>query len=94
MQNKVERVAGATDMMQDTLDSQTKPLVDSIRDNMAEIMKEMIILSLAYTEKSEFDNVLGPDNLLKNVDLQSIVRDYDFDFQIESNKKKKDTTER
>lgn len=94
MQNKVERVAGATDMMQETQDSQIKPLLDSIRTNMAEIMKDMLIYTLAYTDIDVIDKVLGPDNILKTLDVNDLVNDFEFDYNIDSNKKKYDAVTR
>lgn len=93
VQDKVERVAGATDMLQGSLDSQVKPLIDSMTKVMWEVMKEFLILSLAYTDDSEFDKVLWQDNLLKNVDIDKIIEDYGFDFQIDSQQNKNQAVE-
>lgn len=88
MQNKVERVSWAVDMLQGALDSWAKPLVDSIRKNMAEVMKEFLALTIAYTDQDELDKVLWEWNTLKNIKAEDISDDYVFDFNLESQKNK------
>jgi hypothetical protein len=46
-------------MLQSALDSSAKPLVDSMRKVMAEVMKEFIAFTIAYTDQDELDKVLG-----------------------------------
>jgi len=88
IQSKIERVAGAADQLQSTLDSSVKPLIDSLRKVMWEVMKEFLILTVAYTDQDELDKVLGPWNKLKTVKLDDLVDDYIFDWFIESPKNK------
>lgn len=70
--------------MQNALDDQLLPLLESISDAMADVAREFIVLTLTYMPEEEIDKILGPDNKFKNLDVDDLINDYIFDFKISS----------
>ncbi len=94
LQNKVERTAWGAETLENAGDDTVKPLVDSIIENVAETMREVMLLALYYMEDEQFDKILWKDNILKNMDMQILLDDFDFDFYMESQHHKKSAVER
>jgi len=93
-QQKVERTSWGAEMLQNAPQAQLKPMLDSIIEVMGDTMKQMIILSLVYTDKATFDRVLWPNNQLKDLDPMIVLQDFDFDFEMLSEKSKNETVKR
>jgi len=82
MQSKVERTAAGAEMIRNASDSQLKPLLQHASRELGQTMKEMFILSLAYTDRETFDKVLWPQNKLKDLDITDLMNDFDFSFEM------------
>lgn len=94
LQDKVERTAGGAETLQNAIDDALKPLTDSIIENMAITMKEVLILARYYMDEDTIDSILGKDNVFKNFDIDLLINDFDFDFYMESQSHKKSAVER
>lgn len=88
LQDKVERVAWWAWLLEDAADQQLAPLMQSIKRVMAEIMKDFILMSLVYTDEEEFDKVLWEWNILKTLSVETVLNDYEYDFDMTSQKNK------
>ena len=84
LQDKVERTAWGAWNIQEAKDDQLKPLVDSIISNMAEVMSEMLVLCKYYRDTTKWDKVLGDGNQMKNIDIDVLIEEYEYDFYMES----------
>ena len=83
-QGKVERAAASAQMLKESWFRQIRSFLDSIRREMARFEKHMLVSSLAYVSHDTLDKVLWPDNKLKEVSIDDIVNNYDFDFEVKS----------
>lgn len=59
LQDKVERTASGANNISEAKEDQLKPLMDSIISNMADVMREMLVLCKYYWDNEKRDAVLG-----------------------------------
>lgn len=84
MQNKVERVAGSSEMLRDAMDDQLIEANDSMADLRAWAFKNTMILTAAYATVDQLDKMLGKDNKFKTVDINTLINDYEFSFETDT----------
>lgn len=94
LQDKVERTSWGADNLATAKDDQLKPLMDSIISNMADVMREMLILCKYYWTNEKRDKVLGEWNQMKNIDINVLIDEYEYDFYMESQNHKKNAVYR
>jgi len=58
LQNKVERVAGSSEMLKNAIDDQLIELVDSLAELRSQLFKDVIVLTLAYMSRKQLDKIL------------------------------------
>ena len=94
LQDKVERTASGANNISEAKEDQLKPLMDSIISNMADVMREMLVLCKYYWDNEKRDAVLGNWNQMKNVSIDVLINEYEYDFYMESQNHKRSAVER
>lgn len=94
LQDKVERTAGWANNISEAKEDQLKPLMDSIIYNMADVMREMLVLCKYYRTDEKRDKVLWAWNSMKSIDIDVLIEEYEYDFLMESQNHKKSAVER
>lgn len=93
-QRKVERSATGSELLKNAALKQMKPLLDSVSHEFSRIMKHWIVNALIYMEDETFDKILWENNKLKNVKVENIINDFDFQFEMLSMKSQSLSVER
>ena len=86
VQWKVERVSWWPELYKASADAQLNQFLRNVSRSMAKTMKFMMIYTLTYTNTKTLDNVLWPNNSLKNLDIKDLIWDFSFDFNITNEK--------
>lgn len=94
LQDKVERTSGWANSLSEAKEDQLKPLMDSIISNMADVMREMLVLCKYYWDNDKRDKVLWEWNQMKNISIDVLIDEYEYDFYMESQNHKKNSVER
>lgn len=81
LQNKVERVAGSSEMLKNAIDDQLIEIVDSIARLRSRLMKDILVLTLAYMSREQLAKFLGKNNKLQTLSIDSIINDYEFSYE-------------
>lgn len=84
LQNKVERVAGSSEMLRDALDDQLIEPSDSISALRSWFFKNAMVLTLAYMPENHLDNILGKWNKFKSLEIDNLINDYEFSFETDT----------
>jgi hypothetical protein len=84
LQNKVERVAGSSEMLRDALDDQLIEPSDSISALRSWFFKNTMVLTLAYMPEKHLDNILGKGNKFKSLNIDNLINDYEFSFETDT----------
>jgi len=85
IQGKVERTATGADIIKGAADSQIKQPLKAISREMAETLKEIIILARVYMDKDTIKKVCGEDEEFSEFPLESLLMDFDFNYEMTSN---------
>lgn len=93
-QRKVERSATWAELLKNAAVKQMKPLLDSVSNEFARIMKHWIVNALVYMDRDTFDKILWEDNKLKDLDVADVINDFDFRFEMTSMKSQSLSVER
>jgi len=81
MQGKVERTATGSEMIKEASDAQLRYILKSISRNMSDTLKEMLILSIVYADKTTFTRVLWEGNTLSTIDVKDLMDDVTFSLE-------------
>ena len=84
IQQKVERVAAGPEMLKTAADNQLAPLMRSIETFMGQMFKRMVILAKVYMSNTEIDAILGSNSEFSNTSVETLMKDYDYTFNISS----------
>ncbi len=94
LQTKVERTAGGAETLQNAADDQLLPIMDSIADVMGDVFKEFMVLCLTYMDEAQIDKILWPGSKFKELNIEDLLNDYEFDFYMNSQNNKADAATR
>lgn len=85
MQAKVERTATGAELIKWAADSQMKQPLKAISKEMAATLKELVILAKVYMDVETIKKICWEDEVFSSFDLESLIRDFDFNYEMTSN---------
>lgn len=68
--------------------------MDSIADVMGDVFKEFMVLCLTYMDEAQIDKILWPGSKFKELNIEDLLNDYEFDFYMNSQNNKADAATR
>lgn len=93
-QEKVERTATWAELLKNAADRQIKWLLDSISENMWGVIKNFITMTLSNVPKKVVDKVLWKWHRLYDINIEDVLNDFDFSFEMLSMKSQSLSVER
>ena len=81
-QQKVERTPAGVGLLRDAEAASIRPLLASVSQIMAKIMKDICVLSLVNMDKKTIERIAGVDTGFEELKPMDIIKDFDFSFEM------------
>ncbi len=80
MQQKVERVSGAVNLLKASIDNAQSPIMQSIEEARGKMLKRALIYMKVKYSDADVNEIFGEDSAFSKIKLKDLVYDYSFSF--------------